>query len=74
MYSFGKLFRELSTMQILAYITLLQLWWIAIWGIAYIAIEYYSQKSKVRELSIYILFILIVILTITTNPDLIEHL
>jgi hypothetical protein len=65
---------DLSTVKLLGYITLIQLWWIAVWGIVYIAIEYLSQKSKKRELCIYFLFISIVLSIIFIKPDLIRHL
>jgi hypothetical protein len=64
---------HLSTLEIIGYVTLIQLWWIAVWGIAYIAIEYICGKSKKRELFIYFLFITIVSLTIFLKPDIIRH-
>jgi predicted membrane channel-forming protein YqfA (hemolysin III family) len=64
---------DLSTMKLLGYITVIQLWWIAVWGIAYIAIEYLSQKSKKRELLIYFLFISVVFCVVLLKPDLIRH-
>ena len=65
---------DLSTMKLLGYITLIQLWWIAIWGISYIVIEYFAQKSKKRELLIYSVFIAVVLVIINMRPDLIRHL
>ena len=44
---------DVNKLTLLSYITLLQLWWIAVWGIAYIIVEYLSNKSKTRELFIY---------------------
>jgi hypothetical protein len=64
---------HLSTIEIIGYVTLIQLWWIAVWGIAYIAIEYLSQKSKKRELLIYFLFISVVFCVVLLKPDLIRH-
>ena len=51
------MFESNTNIEIIGYITLVQLWWIAIWGIAFILIEYLSNKSKVKELSIYILLL-----------------
>ena len=65
--------RDLSTIEIIWYVTLIQLWWIAVWGIAYIAIEYLCGKSKTRELFIYFLFITVVLVTIFLKPDIIRH-
>ena len=65
---------DLSTMKLLWYLTLIQLWWIAIWGIAYIAIDYFAQKSKKRELFIYLIFLMVVIIILLSKPDLVKHL
>ena len=40
---------DVNKLTLLSYITLLQLWWIAVWGIAYIIVEYLSNKSKTRS-------------------------
>jgi hypothetical protein len=60
-------------LEIIGYITLIQLWWIAIWGIAYTAIDYLSNKSKVKELFIYIVLLLFVFITIILQPNLLNH-
>ena len=65
---------DFSIIEILSYVTLIQLWWIAIWGIAYIAIEYLSNKSKLRELYLYVFLLISVFLVIVVNPHLIKHL
>jgi hypothetical protein len=64
---------DFSTFQVLAYITLVQLWWIAIWGIAYIVIEYLSNKSKFKELFIYFLLLTVIVCILVCNPRLINH-
>ena len=64
----------MHTIEILGYATLLQLWWIAIWGIAYIFIEVYCKKSLLHELSIYIVIMLGIILLVTMKPHLMRHL
>lgn len=58
----------------LIFVTLLQqLWWVAVWGIVYLAIEFIAKKSKILELQIYILLLLGVWLVLYMNPDLIKH-
>lgn len=52
-------------------LTFLELWWIAIWGIVYIFIEYMSKKSKYTEILLYIAMMSIVLIVVTRNPDLI---
>jgi hypothetical protein len=74
MYLFQRLIGEYSNLQLLSYVTLIQLWWIAIWGISYILIEYLSNKSKTKEICIYILLLLIIFTIIISNPHLMKHL
>jgi len=58
----------------LIFVTLLQqLWWVAVWGIVYLAIEFIAKKSKALELQIYILLLLGVWSILYMNPDLIKH-
>jgi len=58
----------------LFFISLLQLWWIALWGIAYIVIEYVSNKNRLIELYIYIGLLLGTVFLLVKNPQLMNHL
>jgi len=57
-------------------ITLLvvQMWWIAIWGLSYITIEYFVGKNKLMEFGVYIGLTALVTLIIQLNPQIIEAL
>jgi hypothetical protein len=74
MLGLHTMFGDFSIIEILSYVTLIQLWWIAIWGIAYIVIEYISNKSKLRELYLYVFLLISVFGIIVANPHLIKHL
>ena len=63
-----------STLEGLGYTTLIQLWWISVWGISYIVIEYLSNKSKKIELFIYIGLLILVLSIILNKPQLMRHL
>jgi len=52
-------------------LTFLELWWIAVWGIVYIFIEYMSKKSKYTELLIYIAMMSTILIILVRNPDLV---
>lgn len=65
---------NMNRITLLMYITLLQLWWIAVWGIAYIIIEYYAGRSKSRELAIYFMLLVVVLFLILRDPNLVERL
>jgi hypothetical protein len=52
-------------------LTFLELWWIAVWGIVYIFIEYMSKKSKYTEVLLYIAMMSFILIVVTRNPDII---
>lgn len=54
-------------------ITFLNIWWVAIWGISYLAIEMIAKKNKAVELLIYIFLMIVVIGALIAYPDLIPH-
>ena len=56
------------------YITIFQLWWVAVWGISYLVIEYLAKKSKKIELYIYIGLLIGVISLLMANPKLMVHM
>ena len=56
------------------YITICQLWWVAVWGISYLIIEYLAKKSKKIELYIYIGLLIGVISLLMANPKLMVHM
>jgi hypothetical protein len=60
-------------LEIIWYITLVQLWWIAIWGIAYIVIDYVSNKYKITELFVYTILLIFVFAMILMQPNLLNH-
>ena len=51
-----------------------QMWWIAIWGLSYITIEYFVGKNKLMEFGVYIGLTALVTLIIQLNPQIIESL
>ena len=57
-------------------ITLLvvQMWWIAIWGLSYITIEYFVGKNKLMEFGVYIGLTALVTLILQLIPQIIESL
>lgn len=55
-------------------LTLIQFWWIAIWGIAYIVIDAIAGPSKITELWIYAIMLASTIVIINMNPEMINRL
>jgi len=60
--------------QFLCILTIIQFWWIAIWGLAYIAIDAIAGSDKMKQVLVYVGFMLVVILTFQYEPRLIEKL
>jgi hypothetical protein len=54
-------------------ITFMNIWWVAIWGISYLAIEMIAKKNKAIELLIYVALMIIVISALIVYPELIPH-
>ncbi len=60
--------------QFLGILTLIQFWWIAIWGLAYLGIDAIAGNSKINQVLIYLAFMLVVILVFQYQPRLVEKL
>ena len=69
-----NLFPKLHTIQFLLVLTLIQFWWIAIWGLAYIAIDAIAGTSKMAECSIYIFMLVFTVVIIHLNPRMLDKL
>jgi hypothetical protein len=63
-----------SLLRFLVVITLIQFWWIAVWGLGYIGIEYVTKGSKQKELFLYFGILLAVLLVFQFEPTLLEKL
>jgi hypothetical protein len=61
-------------MNALFILTLVQLWWIAIWGLAYIAINAYAGTSKKKEIFIYFGLLIFTLAIFHLNPHMLERL
>jgi len=64
----------MRTLHFLFVLTMIQFWWIAIWGIAYIIIDSVAGTSKIRELWIYAGMLLFTVILIHLNPDMLDKL
>ena len=63
-----------KTMHALGVLTLVQLWWISIWGIAYLAVGHLSGTSKLKEFSIYAIILTLTFVIFQRNPWILEKL
>ena len=55
-------------------VTLVQIWWIAVWGITDIIIRILAGKHRHGEFLIYVFFIVLVISFLQSNPQYMIHL
>lgn len=63
-----------DTIHFLMVLTLIQFWWIAIWGIAYIIIDAIAGPSKVTELWIYGAMLASTMVILYRNPEMLHKL
>ena len=56
------------------YSLLLILWWIGVWGIADTIIHLVFKGHTMKELGVYISFVVIVLVVIFVNPELLERM
>lgn len=63
-----------NILEFLFTITIIQIWWIAVWGFAYMGIELVAGKNKWIESSIYVSFFIIILVILKNRPDLLIHL
>ena len=63
-----------KVINVLFLLTLIQLWWIAVWGLAYMVIDVIAGSSKIKELYIYISMLIITITILHLNPQMVERL
>ena len=63
-----------QTFQFLFILTVIQFWWIAIWGIAYIVIDLIAGPSRIIEMVIYLFMLILTMAVIHTNPHVLEKL
>lgn len=62
------------TIQFLVVLTLIQFWWIAIWGLAYIVIDQIAGTSKITECWIYVAMLFFTVVVIHMNPRMLDKL
>jgi len=64
----------IKILNVLFLLTLIQFWWIAIWGLAYILIDAVAGTSKTKEVFIYFCMLFFTIIIFKFNPQMIERL
>ena len=66
--------KEHGTGHFLFTLTVIQFWWIAIWGLAYILIDIIAGPSRLKEASLYVGMLILTAVFVHMNPNLLEHL
>jgi hypothetical protein len=56
------------------YVLIVQFWWISLWGLVYVSIEWLVGKNKVMEFWIYAIILFFTMLSIQINPNLLDKL
>lgn len=58
--------------QFLFIITVVQFWWIAVWGISYIIIDIIAGPSRIIEFGLYLAMLVSMTIFIFINPKVID--
>jgi len=69
-----KIAEPYQSMTFLFFLTIIQFWWIAIWGIAYIVIDMIAGRSKWIEFFIYLVMLGATVILLHMNPKLLDKL
>lgn len=64
----------IRNIQFLFLLTFIQLWWIAIWGLAYIAIDAIAGPSKRIQSFIYVTMLIFTMAVLHYNPTMLDKL
>jgi hypothetical protein len=65
---------DYALLRILGIVSLLQFWWVAIWGFCYMGIEYLTKRSIITEFWIYTIMLVIVYGVLLSYPSLISNI
>ena len=63
-----------DTGQFLLVLTIIQFWWTAVWGIAYMFVEMVAGDSVIVEFLIYASMLLLTMMILHLNPKMIDKL
>jgi hypothetical protein len=63
-----------SLAKILGVVSLLQIWWVAVWGVCYMGIDYATKHTVLTEFWIYVAMLLAVYVYLFTNPELVKYI
>jgi len=62
-----------SLLKVLGVVSLIQLWWVAIWGVCYMGINYLTKHTVVTEFWIYVAMLVVIYIFLYVNPELVKH-
>jgi hypothetical protein len=64
---------DASHARILFIVFIVQIWWIASWGTISHLVQWLTRGNIAKEIGIYFVMFIVVLMVYMTNPDLIEH-
>jgi hypothetical protein len=65
---------NVETLRLLGTVTLIQMWWVGVWGVSYLVIERLTGGSKGAELAVYACLLGAVLATVAAWPHTLAHL
>lgn len=61
-------------LKVLAVVSILQVWWVAVWGVCYMGINYLTKHTVLTEFWVYLLILIGVYFVLFANPKLVRHI
>ncbi len=65
---------DYALLRVLGIVSLLQIWWVAVWGVCYMGIDYLTRHTILTEFWIYLVMLLCVYVILGANPELVKYL
>jgi hypothetical protein len=65
---------DYALLRVLGIVSLLQIWWVAVWGVCYMGIDYLTRHTVLTEFWIYFGMLLCVYVVLGANPKLVKYL
>ena len=65
---------DYTLIKILGVVSLIQVWWVAVWGVCYMGINYLIKHTMLTELWVYTIMLIVIYVFLFMNPELVKHL
>lgn len=65
---------DYTLLRVLGIVSILQIWWVAVWGVCYMGIDYITRHTIITEFWVYLGMLLSIYLLLGMNPELVKYI